>query len=111
MTTSQQRSRFESKTALAEFLQQLVKEGYLESKWFFDNTGPKTIAKKYYKVNFSDNSECRSDENRKFLDILNGQSNSSVIPMCSKCLIPAEYDEEEWLYRCPNCKVEGCIVG
>jgi len=51
------------------------------------------------------------DENREFLDVMNLQPNSSVIPMCSKCLIPAEYDDEECLYRCPKCKTEGCLVG
>jgi len=48
---------------------------------------------------------------REFLDIFHGQPNSSVIPMCNKCLIPADYDEEHWLYRCPKCKAEGCLIG
>lgn len=51
------------------------------------------------------------DENREFLDAMNGQQDTSVIPMCSKCMIPAEYDDEEWLYRCPRCKAEGCVIG
>ena len=48
---------------------------------------------------------------REFLDAMHGQSGTSVIPMCSKCLIPADYDEKEWLYRCPKCKAEGCLIG
>jgi len=45
---------FKSKTNLIEHIKELVKNGYLIEKWFFDSNQGKTNTKatKFYKINF-----------------------------------------------------------